>query len=203
MFGEGFDLPQLKIAALHDVKQSLAITLQLVGRYTRPGDNLGEPTFIANTFEDSVVAELESLYTEDANWNLLLPQASDDAIQEQISLREFYEGFPKPSADLPLDAVSPALSTVIYRTQCAEWTPQAYVDELRSKDNLTYFYHDINPVDKTLVVMIAQGKRLEWTALEEVRNLEWDLQVIFWDKEHELLFINTSSVNDPPNFPVS
>jgi hypothetical protein len=31
MLGEGFDMPELKIAAFHDIKKSLAITLQLAG----------------------------------------------------------------------------------------------------------------------------------------------------------------------------
>lgn len=44
MLGEGFDLPELKIAAFHDVKKSLAATLQLAGRFTRTKSNLGDPT---------------------------------------------------------------------------------------------------------------------------------------------------------------
>ncbi|WP_290088599.1 helicase C-terminal domain-containing protein [uncultured Duncaniella sp.] len=31
MLGEGYDLPQLKIAAIHDERQSLPITLQFIG----------------------------------------------------------------------------------------------------------------------------------------------------------------------------
>ena len=38
MLGEGYDLPQLKIAAIHDEKQSLAVTLQFIGRFTRTND---------------------------------------------------------------------------------------------------------------------------------------------------------------------
>ena len=48
MLGEGFDLPQLKIAAFHDIRKSLAVTLQLAGRFTRSRQDLGEATFIAN-----------------------------------------------------------------------------------------------------------------------------------------------------------
>ena len=35
MLGEGFDLPELKIAALHDHHKSIAVTIQFVGRFTR------------------------------------------------------------------------------------------------------------------------------------------------------------------------
>ncbi|MFP3442193.1 helicase C-terminal domain-containing protein, partial [Pantoea sp. SIMBA_133] len=32
MLGEGYDLPNLKVAALHDHHKSLAVTLQFIGR---------------------------------------------------------------------------------------------------------------------------------------------------------------------------
>jgi superfamily II DNA or RNA helicase len=67
MLGEGFDLPELKIAAFHDVKKSLAVTLQLAGRFTRAKPNLGDPTFIANIGDPKVSDELRILYAQDAN----------------------------------------------------------------------------------------------------------------------------------------
>jgi superfamily II DNA or RNA helicase len=45
MLGEGFDMPSLKIAALHDVHKSLGITLQFTGRFTRTNiKNIGDAT---------------------------------------------------------------------------------------------------------------------------------------------------------------
>jgi superfamily II DNA or RNA helicase len=48
MLGEGFDLPELKIAAFHDIRKTLAVTLQLAGRFTRSHPDslykLSEPT---------------------------------------------------------------------------------------------------------------------------------------------------------------
>ena len=43
MLGEGFDLPTLKIAAFHDIRKTLAVTLQLAGRFTRTRPDLGTP----------------------------------------------------------------------------------------------------------------------------------------------------------------
>jgi superfamily II DNA or RNA helicase len=40
MLGEGFDLPELKIAAFHDIRKTLAVTLQLAGRFTRARSDL-------------------------------------------------------------------------------------------------------------------------------------------------------------------
>ncbi|WP_246660606.1 helicase-related protein [Nitratireductor sp. XY-223] len=48
MLGEGFDLPELKIAALHDPHKSIAVTIQFVGRFTRQDLRLGDATVIAN-----------------------------------------------------------------------------------------------------------------------------------------------------------
>jgi superfamily II DNA or RNA helicase len=80
MFGEGFDLPRLKVAALHSIHKSLGITLQFIGRFARTAGNVGRATFVANTAEDGVPESLESLYFDDPDWNLLLPDLSYDAI---------------------------------------------------------------------------------------------------------------------------
>ena len=65
MLGEGFDLPELKIAAFHDIRKTLSVTLQLAGRFTRSRPDLGDATFIANTADVTVRDELRKLYTRD------------------------------------------------------------------------------------------------------------------------------------------
>jgi superfamily II DNA or RNA helicase len=48
MLGEGFDFPNLKIAALHSPKKSIAATLQFIGRFARTNaENIGEAKFLA------------------------------------------------------------------------------------------------------------------------------------------------------------
>ena len=61
MLGEGFDLPELKIAAFHDIKKSPTITIQLAGRFTRTRSDLGDATFIANVGDEEVRSELKKL----------------------------------------------------------------------------------------------------------------------------------------------
>jgi superfamily II DNA or RNA helicase len=64
MLGEGFDLPELKIAAFHDIRKSLPITLQFAGRFTRTSRdaNLGNASFVANLADINVQQELYNLY---------------------------------------------------------------------------------------------------------------------------------------------
>jgi superfamily II DNA/RNA helicase len=121
MLGEGFDLPELKIAAFHDIRKTLPVTLQLAGRFTRSRPDLGDATFVANTADVSVQDELRKLYTRDPDWNALLPQLSDAMIGEQQSLQEFLKGFTDFAEEIPLKTVRPALSTVVYKTQCLDW----------------------------------------------------------------------------------
>ena len=90
MLGEGFDLPELKIAAVHDTHKSLSVLLQFTGRFTRSsGDNIGEATVIANIADQRVSMALERLYSEDADWNHLLSEFSSAAVKEHTELIEF------------------------------------------------------------------------------------------------------------------
>lgn len=71
MLGEGFDLPQLKIAAFHDIRKSLPVTLQFAGRFTRTSidDELSNASFIANLADINTEDELSELYAQDSDWN--------------------------------------------------------------------------------------------------------------------------------------
>ena len=62
MLGEGFDLPELKIAAFHDIKKTLPVTLQLAGRFTRARPDLGDATFVANTGACSIRSGSRSVF---------------------------------------------------------------------------------------------------------------------------------------------
>lgn len=132
MLGEGFDMPELKIAAFHDVRKSLAVTLQLAGRFTRARTGLGNPTFVANIADIAVRDELRKLYSRDSDWNVLLPQSSSQAIQKVANLLELVEGFTDAPGAIPLQNLRPALSTAIYRTTCANWMPHRFRQGLDS-----------------------------------------------------------------------
>jgi superfamily II DNA or RNA helicase len=193
MLGEGFDLPELKIAAFHDIRKSLAVTLQLAGRFTRARSDLGEPTFIANVAEVDVQDELRKLYTRDPDWNYLLPELSESVIDAQVSLKEFLDGFASFPEDIPLKRMRPATSTVIYKTKCDDWTPENFKQGIPGSSSLERIHWDVNHAKKTLVVVTAKRVRLDWADIEEIYNWDWELYVVIWDDTQKLLFINNSS----------
>ena len=193
MLGEGFDLPELKIAAFHDIRKSLAVTLQLAGRFTRSRPDLGDATFIANTADVQVQEELRKLYTRDPDWNALLPELSDRMIGEQVSLQEFLEGFTDFTNEIPLKTIRPAISTVVYQTKCAKWNPENFRAGIPAIDGCAHVYETINEKEHTLVVITARRVSLDWTDVENLFSWQWELYVVIWSAEQNLLFINSST----------
>lgn len=193
MLGEGFDLPELKIAAFHDVRQSLPITIQLTGRFTRARKDLGDATVVANTADVEVSEELRKLYEQDVDWNVLLPALTEEAIQEQIGFQEFVEGFQKFPEELSLATVRPSMSAVAYTTQCEEWSPANFPKGIRGFKKLGRVYADHNPRADTLVIVTAKQIPVDWTGSRDVYTWDWQLYVLHWDREQQILFINNSS----------
>lgn len=194
MLGEGFDLPELKIAAFHDIRKTLAVTLQLAGRFTRSRPDLGDATFIANTADVHVQDELRKLYSRDPDWNVLLPELSDRMIGEQVSLQEFLRGFTQQfTKEIPLKTVRPALSTVVYRTKCAAWSPEKFRAGIPAINTCEQVHETINHKEHTLVVVTARRVSLAWTDVESLFSWQWELYVLIWSPEQNLLFINCSS----------
>ena len=83
MLGEGFDFPNLKIAAVHAPHKSLASTLQFVGRFARTNaKNIGKAKFIAAENEDLEI-ENNRLYASDAVWQEMIINMSEGKNQKE------------------------------------------------------------------------------------------------------------------------
>ena len=192
MLGEGFDLPELKIAAFHDIRRSLPVTLQLAGRFTRNRDDLGEATIIANVADPPTEKELRELYEQDPDWNHLLRISSEKMIQSQIDLREFIDGFDEINDQIPLQNVRIKMSTAIYKTDCENWKPENFEEGLGNKNSYDWIKHDVNHTQNTLIILTVKKTPLIWLKGEEFQSLEMNLFVVFWDRKSQLLFINQS-----------
>lgn len=194
MFGEGFDLPRLKVAALHSVHKSLGITLQFIGRFARSaGETIGSATFVANTAEDGVPEALEGLYQEDADWNVLLSDLSYDAIDPQARLSDLVENLqPLRTNQDPVHistlTLRPKLSAEVFRV--TDFRPHDYVKAFRPR-HVIHQPH-FSRQDGMLVFVVNQKELLDWTDSRDVATDSWDLFIVFHDAERNLLFINSS-----------
>lgn len=195
MLGEGFDMPELKIAAFHDLRKSLAVTLQLAGRFTRAREDLGEPVFIANTADVNLKEELRALYAQDPDWNLLLPHLSEGAIGQELEAQRFIGGFTGQLDEIPLTEIQPAASMVVYRTQCARWTPDGFKAAFRGSSDAEQVHPILNEAERMLVVIAARRQGVPWTDISTVDGVTWELCIAIWDQDKALLYIHGSANN--------
>lgn len=193
MLGEGFDLPELKIAAFHDTKKSLAITLQLAGRFTRSKASLGPATFIANLAEAEVTEDLEDLYLKDSDWNKLLPDLSFKMSLEQEDFRGFLEGFKGFPDKFPIQAIKHPLSTIIFKHDSDTWTPLKYKKGIPSIDSYQYVYSDYNEEQEVLILILGKKSFVKWAKIEDFTSVEWDIVICHFDKKSKLLFLHASN----------
>ena len=123
MFGEGIDLPNLKIAAIHDKYRSLPITLQFVGRFARVNnEKIGEASLIANIVNEKVNEEIKRLYSLDSNWDYIISDLSKVAINKEISFQSFMSGFNlEQLSEISIKQLIPKVSMIAYITDITEW----------------------------------------------------------------------------------
>lgn len=196
MLGEGFDLPELKIAAFHDIRKSLPITLQLAGRFTRTkyDEELGDASFVANIADLEVRSELADLYATDADWNEILSDASSVQVNEQIEFKDFMSGFKKlDNANIPFQNIRPKLSAVVYKNKTNAWNPGNFQKGISGYDSLEFKFHDINREHNMLVIITGKRLDVEWVHdKREIYDIQWDIIIIYWETKNNLLFINSS-----------
>lgn len=190
MLGEGFDLPQLKISAIHDPHKSINVMLQFTGRFTRKADHVGDAKFVANIANPSVNDSLEELYKEDSDWNSLISDISTRKIKDEKEYQEFREGFSEPSKLLDL-GLNPSISTIVYRMKLATWTPDKFT-EFGNKQ-----FHLVDSIlddEKTMLIFSVKSYSLVgWTTSKELFDESWDLYIAYYDHDKDLLFIHSSA----------
>lgn len=192
MLGEGFDLPQLKIAALHDPKRSLAPTLQFAGRFARVADGTGDATVITARSERLFDGRLSRLYGEDADWNRVIAELSQGAILAQEKVSQFEEAFGAGATRIATRAVSPKMSTVVFRTTCDVWTPEGVLEIFAGEDILTLPL-PINHVDNVMWFVTRSRQVVPWVDGPGIEDVGHSLFVLHWDKDQNLLFLNHSA----------
>jgi superfamily II DNA or RNA helicase len=196
MLGEGYDLPQLKVAAVHDTHKSLAVLLQFTGRFTRTANAaIGDATVVANIADGAVSSALERLYSEDADWNQLLSELSSDAAKAHAELIQFLstsqrldETHDDEKAEISHHLLRPKLSTVVY--DASAFRPKRFFEGIAPGINVhrVWLHADSN----TLYFVSRAEPAIEWTRSRELRNRQWDFFVLHWDKERKLLYLSSS-----------
>jgi superfamily II DNA or RNA helicase len=194
MLGEGYDLPNLKIAALHDTHKSLAVTLQFIGRFTRsgPAATIGEATVVTNIADPEAERKLADLYAEGADWDRIIQRLSEERIEEELRLQDVVEKL-KGSGDLharlSLWNLRPVLSTQIFRTKCNDWNPVNYRSVLPAGCET---WHALDAENNVLVAVVQRSAEVKWGNYQDVVNVIYDLLILRWDRAAGALFVHAT-----------
>jgi hypothetical protein len=84
------------------------------------------------------------------------------------------------------------MSTVVYRTNVSDWDPLAALEIFPEEDLLT----DPIAINKQSAVswFVTEDRReVKWGELRTVEEVSHDLYVLYWNREKQLLYINSSN----------
>lgn len=190
MLGEGFDLPELKIAGVHDVFASVAVTLQFVGRFARGRDDLGIATVVANTDQDRVDRALAKLYAEEADWNILVSTINADRVGREMGRAEVLAGFTGELREIPLQTIEPTMSTIVFRVkECENWDPHRIEDVVPVG---SFIGMKLNQKERIAVSILRHEKIAKWTTSATATDVVWELVLAHWDENTSLLYLTST-----------
>lgn len=196
MFGEGVDMPQLKIAAIHAPHRSLAVTLQFIGRFARTGgERLGEAKFVA--VPDEIEAETKALYRQGAVWEQLVTNLADSRVARERQLAEQLHSFSADGsaasdADLTLAVIKPWYHCKVFHITDA-------VDlhaSLEIPGDCQIIQHFVSDDLHCAVYVGRAARKPRWLESPAVQDVGYHLFIIHHDRSRNLLFINSSIKNE-------
>lgn len=189
MLGEGFDFPNLKIAAIHVAHKSLANTLQFIGRFARTNaDNIGTAKFIAMNDEELII-ENNKLYVSDAIWQDIIIDMSENKIKHELENKEYIEEYHQELdkkdilSEFSLYGVRPSCHAKIYKV--TGFNINKSFPENFNLESTPY----INEKDNTIVAIAKGLTSPKWLDSDLIKNEEHLLYIIHYQKETKLLFI--------------
>jgi hypothetical protein len=84
---------------------------------------------------------------------------------------------------------------VVYKTNCANWTPRKFKKGFRGLSPRDKLYHSLNEHQNTLVVLAATEQGVRWSDVETIRQFSWELLIAVWDRERHLLYLHGSDIS--------
>lgn len=186
--GEGFDLPELKIAAIHDPHKSLTITLQFIGRFTRQDLSLGDAAVVINTGDPVTNKTLNRLYSENPDWGQILSYISEERIDKELKLQALYNQFKERgdlSDQISLWTLHPHMMTKIFTIGENEWDFERLKSGLPK--GLTYWASEA--IEPKVFLLVSQVETLvKWASHKEIQDLTHKILLLYWSEEHKCVF---------------
>lgn len=187
MLGEGFDYPNLKIAAIHEPHKSLANTLQFIGRFARTNaENIGTAKFIAMN-DNTLRIENRELYSNDAVWQDIIINLSEQKIGMDLEGSEELRHYSRPDTDnedqISLHNVRPNCHAKLYKVESFDLDGK--FPDICGVENMIYR----NAENNTIVGIAYKKESPLWLDGNQVSNVQVQLFIVHYQKETSLVFI--------------
>lgn len=196
MMAEGFDFPNLKIAAIHSPHKSLAITLQFIGRFARTNaDNIDVAKFIALNNEEYML-ENQKLFASDAVWRKMIISLNKKKIFEEEENQRFIEKFKlkkeiKNDLSNELMNMRPSFHAKIFHTVLFDINKK--IPEFGFKLESQF----INEEDQILIAVLKESIVPRWASKQSgIYDEKFYLIIIYYISSLKLLFINSQIKNE-------
>jgi DNA or RNA helicases of superfamily II len=190
MLGEGFDFPNLKIAAIHSPHKSLVSTLQFIGRFARTNaENIGTAKFIAMN-DDELLIENTNMYVNDAIWQDIIIDLSEGKTKKEEASKKYFKDFKSNKEEyniydneLSLHSIRTICHAKVYRV--LEINLSAQFPEICNVSELTF----INENDNTVIGIGEERSSPKWMTSNNILDIRNILYIVHYQKECNLLFI--------------
>ncbi|MEU5281724.1 DEAD/DEAH box helicase family protein [Streptomyces asoensis] len=192
MLGEGFDMPELKVAAVHDVKKSLSPMIQFIGRFTRGASTAAGRIGTASVFvardPEAALSPLRDLLKEDADWNLVLQDITEQSTARGEEISEFDASFSNVPAGMAVSVLEPKMSAVLHRAPSGEWDPQAAIG--RYGEERVLGQSVATGADGRIAWFVVEHRTLvDWGAPQFLEQVLYELVVMYFDDARRLLYV--------------
>ncbi|PGH49708.1 DEAD/DEAH box helicase [Streptomyces sp. Ru87] len=195
MLGEGFDLPALKIAALHDVKKSLSPMIQFIGRFTRStsaGSTIGTASVFVARDPSVALSPLRELLREDADWDTILHDITERATASVEELSDFEASFTDAPEEVSVTVLEPKMSAIAHRAPSHTWTPERALEvygEGRALDSTIA----VNTTSTVAWFVVENRSEVRWGAPQALEQVTYELIVMYFSRIQGLLYIHGSN----------
>jgi superfamily II DNA or RNA helicase len=193
MFGEGYDFPKLKVAALHAPHRSLVPTIQFIGRFARSDATTGDATLIAplsriESAPDALLREGVDLakMIDQAALTALSGDADDQAVLENLTVRR--------QAESDYDAVSP-LSLELYAHvrvfRCGQPPDFKRIGDTIGRE-LRSIKQWLSADETVSLVLTADESPPNWATSDVLMNVRHDAFLLIYFPMSRLCFIGST-----------
>jgi superfamily II DNA or RNA helicase len=192
MLGEGFDFPNLKIAAIHSPHKSLAITLQFIGRFARTNtQNIKNAKFIAIANEEFDI-ENNKLYAEDAVWKDIIIELSEGKISVEDETKKSFKTFHPRFTSLPDETKISLYSLFPYFHVKIYSVGSFNINGVLNLPEFEVVFHQVSKELSAVVILAKENTRPKWIKTDELVDIKNFLFLIYYDEQTNLLFINST-----------